>query len=233
MDKKRITVLSLFSIIFIIGIILSLFYYKGKYIIKFETGNNEIILNQYVKKGYKVKKPENPTKDGYKFVCWEYKGNEYNFNEKVTKDLILSARWVKEEYITIYFDTETIYEIDSIKILKGSSIQELPSVEKEGYEFNGWLLNGNIYNNEELNSDTKLSAKFTKIKEELKIGDRVYIIGPYSSSSYSNDYNILAIGWDRVILDILDSRENPYVIGNEFGVTGFFKESSLKKSGFS
>ena len=228
MDKKRIIILSLFSILFIIGIVVSLYYYKGKYIVKFETGNDEIILNQYIKKGNKVKEPENPKKDGYKFICWEYNGEKFDFNSEVNNNLILSAKWMKEEYITISFITDTV-DIDNIKILKGTSIEELPSIEKEGYIFDGWLLNDNIYNNEQLNSDTKLVAKFTKITDDLKIGDRVYIIGEYSSSSYYNDYNAMAIGWDRVILDILESRENPYVVGNEYGVTGFFKEKSLNK----
>ena len=46
---------------------------------------------------------------------------------------------------------------------------------------------------------------------------------------FDNDYNTKGIGWDRIILDILNSRENPYVVGNEYGITGFFKKESLKK----
>ena len=229
MDKKRIIILFLFSCIFVVGIVLSLYYYKDKYVVSFETGTDDIILNQYIKKNQKVKEPSNPTKLGYIFMYWEHNGKKFDFDSIIKENITLSAKWVKKEYIVISFDTDTLYEIDDIKILKGSNIEQLPVVEKEGYIFEGWLLNNKLYNNEKLNSNTKLKAKFTKLDEELKIGDRVYIIGPYSSSSFDNDYNTKGIGWDRIILDILNSRENPYVVGNEYGITGFFKKESLKK----
>ena len=37
-----------------------------------------------------------------------------------------------------------------------------------------------------------------------------------------------AIGWDREILDIIEDSEYPYMVGNDEGVTGFFKADSIK-----
>ena len=231
MSKKRIIILIIFILLYLIGIIYSIFYYNKRYIIKFETGSNDGILNQYLLKGEKVKRPEDPKREGYIFINWESNGEEYNFDKKVNDNLILSAKWLKDEYITIKFNTNTIYDIDDIKIIKGSKIDELPLIKKEGYTFLGWYMNDEEYTNKELYSDTILEAKFEETKEELKIGDIVYIIGPYGSSYDNEDYNTMAIGWDRVILDISKGSENPYKIGNDEGVTGFCKESSIKKSG--
>ena len=229
MSKRRVLFIAVFIIIFFISIICSIYYYKKRYTVKFETGTNEIILNQHLLNGEKVKKPDDPKKDGYIFIGWENNGQIYNFEKKVDNDLVLSAKWIKEDYIKINFITNTLYEIDNVKLLKGNKIEELPSVQKEGYNFLGWYINDEKYIDKELYSDTTLEAKFEPLKEELKIGDTVYIVGPYSSSYDKTDYNTMAIGWDRVVLDIIENSENPYVVGNENGVTGFFKEQSLNK----
>jgi len=229
MSKKRIIILIIFILLFFISIAYSVFYYSKRFVVKFETGTDEKILNQYLLRGEKIKKPETPKKEGYVFVEWDSNGENYDFNNKVKENIILSAKWIKEEYIKINFETNTLYELDSIKILKGEVLDELPNVIKEGYEFIGWYLKDELYDGRKLYSDTTLTAHFKEKEEEFKVGDIVYIVGPYSSSCMNNDYNVLAIGWDRVILDILEDSENPYVVGNENGVTGFFKANSLKK----
>jgi len=54
MDKKRIIAIFMFIMVFIILIIATLLYYDDKYSVCFETGTDEIILTQYVKKNNKV-----------------------------------------------------------------------------------------------------------------------------------------------------------------------------------
>lgn len=49
MSKRKIAVI-IIVLIFVFAIILSIFYYKDKYCISFETGNNEKILTKYVSK---------------------------------------------------------------------------------------------------------------------------------------------------------------------------------------
>lgn len=70
----------------------------------------------------------------------------------------------------------------------------------------------------------------SNVSTELKVGDRVKIVGEYAESSTSkNAKHRRAIGWQRVILKIYEGREYPYQVGNSTGTTGFFKAESLEK----
>lgn len=231
MSKKRIVIIVGIILFFIVGIILSFIYNKNKYSVYFETGTNDVLLVKYVGEGDKITEPKEPIKDGYIFKEWQFKGEKYDFNSSVEDDLVLTAKWIKEEYITIKYIEENGELIDSVEILKGDKIDALPIVSKDGYSFIGWYLGDEEYSNQELYDDTTIVAKYeeeTK-KIEFKIGDSVDIVGNYASASNSNNANYdAAIGWDRIILDIVEESEFPYMVGDDSGVTGFFKESSLK-----
>lgn len=232
MDKKRFIVILMFAIIFIISILISSIYYKDKYSVTFETGCEDAILTQFVDKNGTVKEPLEPTKEGYIFKEWQLNGVVFDFNTKLDKDIILSAEWIKEEYVTVNFSIDTLEIFDEIKLLKGETIKELPMSSKEGYEFIGWYLNDELYENQEINSDVVLVAKYEKIIPEIKIGDKVKIIGKYAKmSNYDIAYNKRAIGWEREVINIIDGVEFPYVVGDNTGVTGFFKLESLERIG--
>lgn len=234
MDKKRTIILLIFIILFISAVLASLLYYSNKYSISFETGTNEIILTKYVSKNKRVSKPVEPIKEGYVFKEWQLNGETFDFDNVITNDIILTAKWVKEEYITVIFNTDSEYKIENKDILKGEALVELPIPIKENYKFVGWYLNDNLYSNQKLYDDVILTARY--VKEELNIiyevGDKVKIVGNYASSAYSNyyqDFHKSAIGWEREILGIIEDSEFPYIIGNKNGVTGFFKKTSIKK----
>ena len=153
-------------------------------------------------------------------------------DSEINKDIILSAKWLKEEYIKISFDTDSTNKIDDIKLLKGSKVEELPIPSKENFEFIGWYLNEEIFNKDkELNSDINLVAYYKNdtYNPTYKKGNSVKIVGNYSDSSKGEyAYNQIAIGWNRTILDIIENTNYPYMIGNETGVTGFFKAESIE-----
>lgn len=232
MDKKRFVVIIMFIIIFMAIIFASSLYYNDKYSVYFETGTDDGILTQYVEKNEIVNEPIEPKKEGYIFKEWQLNGETYNFDSKVNSDTILTAKWIKEEYITISFNTNSDYKIDSIKILKGDIINNLPVSIKEDYEFIGWYLNDELYTEVELYSDVTLNAQYknSTINTTYKIEDSVKIIGKYSNSSRSlYAYNKKAIGWERKIINIIPNCEYPYVIGDSTGVTGFFKANAIEK----
>lgn len=228
MSKRRIIIMIFIIILFILAIVFSFYYYKGKYVVSFETGTDDVILNQYVEKNSKVKKPIEPTKEGYVFIEWQLNGKTYDFESLVNKDITLTAKWKKEEYITIKFETLTDTKLDDIKLLKGSYLQELPILTREGYEFKGWQLNNVDYIDQELYDDVTLVAVYEKIKN-ISVGDYVLIIGDYASSSSSICAdNSIAIGWTRRVLRIYEGSNYPYMVGNNSGVTGFFKKEALE-----
>ena len=65
------------------------------YTVTFDTDGGSSIDSVVVKDGEKLNKPNNPSKDGYSFVNWEYNDKEYNFDNVVTSNLTLKAIWKK------------------------------------------------------------------------------------------------------------------------------------------
>ena len=90
-------------------------YYTQLYTVSFDLAEGEgTIPAQKIVNG-KVTKPENdPTRDGYLFKGWYLDDKEYNFEEEVTKDLTLTAKWKsttavvdnKDELLAAVADTE-------------------------------------------------------------------------------------------------------------------------------
>lgn len=64
---------------------------------------------------------------------------------------------------------------------------------------------------------------------ELKVGDRVKIVGRGNGSSYGDSNTAGGIGWEREILKIWNGRPYPYQVGNKTGTTGFYKANALQK----
>ena len=175
MDKKRIIIILMFIVSFLIAIFISLIYYKDKYSVRFESGTSEIILTKYVEKNGTVEEPITPIKEGYVFKEWQVNGETNDFNSEVKNDIILTAKWIKEEYVTISFNTNSDNKIDDKKILKGSVIEELPESIKEDHEFIGWYLNDSLYSNEEIYDNIILEAKYKENQINYEIGDKVKI----------------------------------------------------------
>ena len=67
------------------------------------------------------------------------------------------------------------------------------------------------------------------VVDDLKVGDKVKIIGTGNGSSYGTSNTAGGIGWTRQVLKIWNGRPYPYQIGNKSGTTGFYKRDALKK----
>ena len=66
------------------------------YTVKFvDSDKNTMAASQTVEDGGKVIKPNDPKKEGYKFSEWLLNNSTYNFNDPVTKDMELVARFEK------------------------------------------------------------------------------------------------------------------------------------------
>ncbi|MBQ9731074.1 MAG: CHAP domain-containing protein [Bacilli bacterium] len=65
--------------------------------------------------------------------------------------------------------------------------------------------------------------------KELKVGDKVKIIGTGNGSSYGTSNTAYGLGWTRQILGIYTGRPFPYRVGNSTGTTGFYAKNALEK----
>jgi len=129
------------------------------------NGGYGTIETQKVKDGTVATKPSNPTKEGYKFVGWYYGNKEYNFKTKVTKDIILEAKWKVDtsHKFTVSFILNNGASPQTQKVTTGSIVTKPSNPTRNGYTFKGWYYNGEKYNfNTKVSNDITLVAYWEK-----------------------------------------------------------------------
>lgn len=135
-----------------------------KFVVTFNTNNDISIENQSIEYGNIIIKPSDPTKDGAKFIGWYLDDQEYDFNTKVTSDLVLNARW--EQYFTIKFDSDGGSTINSQTIIESNTANKPSNPSKSGYEFVEWQLNDKTYDfNTKITANITLKAKWKKVEK--------------------------------------------------------------------
>lgn len=125
------------------------------YTVEFYTDGGSAISELIVKEGRKVTKPVDPIKEGYIFIGWYYNDTLYDFNSKVTKHIILTAKWEKLDVIThtiekteskvgqvILFVLKNDVKVDGIvdiTLTNGTTITNV-EIPKDGYITNGYRI---------------------------------------------------------------------------------------------
>lgn len=116
-----------------------------------------------------------PTKAGYTFIGWEYKGYIYNIGSTVTNselykdatnEIIMTPKWSKNTKNDIDYDLAggTFPEgVTPVTSYLKDDIVPLPVPTKIGYTFNGWI---NITHDEE-NTETLPSNQLTDVNEDV------------------------------------------------------------------
>lgn len=148
------------------------------YRVTFDTdGGAPVPAIQQVEAGKMVSVPAtNPTKAGYVFLFWHLSGatTAYNFQNPVTSDMTLYAKWEDEaltEYwqVTWNLDNGTWPSDDNhaTQVVKGGTLAEPKAPVKSGYTFEGWYkepaLTNKVtfpYDVSQVTSDITLYAKW-------------------------------------------------------------------------
>lgn len=99
MNKKEEFKISV--IILLIGLLLLTGCMNSKKTVIFKTNGGTEIKNISVKSGNKIDKPQEPVKEGYTFVGWYKDGEEYDFTSKINDNIVLVAKWEKNEVNTL------------------------------------------------------------------------------------------------------------------------------------
>jgi len=68
-----------------------------KYTVLFDSNGGSKVESEKVLENAKATKPKDPTKDGYTFIEWQLNKKAYDFNNEVTSDITLKAKWKKNE----------------------------------------------------------------------------------------------------------------------------------------
>lgn len=117
--------------------------------VTFDSAGGTTIPAQTVTDGAAAIDPGTPTRDGYTFTGWLLNGEPFDFSTPITGDITLVAGWEESEepapvLHAVTFDDGTGSTV-AVNVQEGETVQEPAAPERDGYEFTGWLLDGEPY----------------------------------------------------------------------------------------
>ena len=129
--------------------------------------NGEQYDSKQIREGYKASAPEDPTPaDGYRFGGW-YTGSDvkYTFNEAVTENITLYAKWIRIRKITFETGDPNVIISPNPQIVDEGTYATRPADPKrDGYRFDGWYHNNSLYGfDTKVYDDITLQAKWTLV----------------------------------------------------------------------
>lgn len=137
-----------------------------------DNGHGTAPEPQTVNKGEKVKKPENPTAEGYDFGGWftdDKCTKEYDFDSDVNESFTLYAKWTPKTAgkFAVRFDTQGHGEAPETQyVAEGEKAEKPKDPSADGYDFGGWYEEKECRNkydfSKPVNEDIDLYAKWTK-----------------------------------------------------------------------
>ncbi len=148
------------------------------YTVTFNTAGGSEVKSQVVACGEVVKRPADPTKEGFTFDGWfTSDGEKYNFNTPVMETTELYAQWSASGEPTsahvVTFDTAGGSEVASQTVADGSAVKQPDDPTKEGFTFDGWFTSdGEQYDfATPVTADLKLYAHWSAAGDDSKKDD--------------------------------------------------------------
>jgi len=110
---------------------------EKEYTVTFDTDGGNDITAQTVKFNGKATKPQDPVKEGFKFVGWYNGETAYTFEENVLSNLTLKAKWEEIIKFTVKFIVEG--EVIATETVEEGKAAKAPTAPKiEGKSFVKW-----------------------------------------------------------------------------------------------
>lgn len=162
MKKKNIAILVAVIVVAVIVVLAVMFSIKT-YDVTFDTDGGSLVATQKVKVFKKATKPADPTKDGYTFDNWYYNDGIFDFDTRITKDMIIEARWLgdgtpSDGKFTVSFNSNGGSSIASVKTHDDGTIDKPANPTREGYTFVAWQ-----YNGVDFDFSTKVTSNMTLV----------------------------------------------------------------------
>ena len=134
--------------------------------VTFKGSDGEIIAGVKVEDGKKVARPENdPVKEGYKFIGWFVDGKEFDFNTEIKGNLVIEARFEKNDTPTPQPGEWTVtINGQTVTVKDGETLARPADPVKDGYKFIGWFVDGKEFDfNTPITGNLKIEARFEKL----------------------------------------------------------------------
>ncbi len=146
--------------------------------VTFDSAGGSAVDAQTVADGAKAKDPGAPVLAGFVFAGWATGDGElYDFDSKVTGDLVLYARWAAngEEALAhlVIFDANGGGRVAAQTVTDGKLAIEPEVPTRKGYTFTGWTLDGELYDfSTPVKSDLELKATWKAEESEKDDPDK-------------------------------------------------------------
>ncbi len=206
------------------------------YTITFNSNGGSDIAAATVNDGEKLAKPANPTRSGYNFVGWFDDAaltNKYNFDNAVTSDFTLYAKWKKKSSsgggggvtrYTVKFETDGGTKISDSRVARNTKLAKPQDPAKEDYIFDGWYTEKtfeNLYDFEsKVTKSFTLYAKWrkTNVSDILNTSEHFAYVKGYSDNTVRPENNITRAETTEIFFRLLneETRNANLVYTNNF-----------------
>lgn len=136
--------------------------------VTFDSAGGTPVDAQTVGDGDKATQPADPTRDGWTFLGWWNGDTEYDFNQPVSGDLTLTARWEQNAPVmhTVTLDAGNGSQPVRVTVVDGEPVGRPADPTRDGYAFKGWTLDGQPYDfAQPVTGDITLTAQWEKLAE--------------------------------------------------------------------
>lgn len=133
-----------------------------------------------------------PEKENYLFLGWYSGGEKFDFKQKITKDISLTAKY-ELNIVNVTYDLDGGFGLTLETIKKNTTISIPITPTKIGYRFLKWTLNGEEFSfDTRIKEDITLKAEWEKIEYTIVTFDTDggNIIGPKKIEKYSYINNL-------------------------------------------
>lgn len=111
----------------------------NQYTVSYDTGGGSEIPNSVYAYNAPLNQPQNPTRNGYRFVGWLLNGENFIFTDKKmpANDLQLVAKWSANNY-TVAFNKNHAEATGTIESISATYDQEFTAPSSLGFEISGY-----------------------------------------------------------------------------------------------
>ena len=163
-------------------------YEFGGHLVTFLNYDGSTFIQQTVSSGGYVGRPQNnPQREGYSFVDWNYNGSPFDFNTKIYSDLTITPSWTILVHTVRFIDGSNV--LSTANVNHGSKVTRPTDPVKTGLVFTDWYLGELPYNfNYNVYEDTDLYARWETAYYKVRFIDYDgTILKEYNNVPYGNN----------------------------------------------